>query len=155
MIEVPDSLRGFLAEHGLDVDAIMDDGVESEVVLEAVASPETREVLKLVRQVHSADIKHKLLFGAALFEMRTQIKKTQAELADHRKQHQRDFNKLFDLLRENHDQARKKLAAMSLILKYVRDFLPAMPAVIRQAVSSAQQSKQSPRSRVSRRRATT
>jgi hypothetical protein len=116
-IEVSDELRAFFDERGIDVDAVLDDGVDGgavDALLEATASSvEVREVLRLVQQVHSADVRHKLLAGAALLELRSQVKKVQSELAEHRKQHQRDMNKMFDEIREVLDHAKKILGAVA------------------------------------------
>jgi len=78
---IPDNIREFFDDNGLNVDMIFPESPE-ENLDESNAYSDARKIVNLVRSIDNSGSVQKALFMSFIIQLRNEIKKTQSQIAD-------------------------------------------------------------------------
>ena len=93
MNEINNKIKQYFEEIDIDIEEFFQPDPES-VIEESSSDPVTKQILSKINDVASSNNAHKLLFAAAIFELRSQVKKNQEQTSETRRQMERGMKEL-------------------------------------------------------------
>lgn len=119
--QISSEIRSFFEEAGIDIDDLIAELPEE--LTEGVLDGDIKQVMNLLRTIERNSNQHKIIFGAALLELRNQVKTNQKELADikrmldrFQKDQKREMDSRFKSLESKVDSSRSLLDAIKNFL---------------------------------------
>lgn len=98
---IPDNIREYFKKEGINVDEIFEEINFEKLLIESNNDLQISHLIQALKSIESNSNQHKLLLGAVLVELRSQVKKNQQQLSELRKQSEFEQKELTKTVKEN------------------------------------------------------